>query len=100
MKSKVVMAIALAFLLISAAYAVQLRIPVVGMGRATEADKSSADSEAYNAAQVSANNLCAGTIENNNYERTYESCLPQTDDDGNTTWTCAINVKAICVIGR
>jgi len=100
MKSKAAAAAVLSCLVILGVYATPRRIPLVGMGRASEAEKSAADSEAYDAAQVNVNNMCAGTIENNNYLKTFDSCSPLTDEDGNTTWTCAVNVKAICLVGR
>ena len=82
------------------AYATPRRILVVGMGRPAEANKSSAESEANDAAQTNANNQCFGTIENNSYAKTYDLCLPQTDQDDNTTWYCSVNVKAACIIGQ
>jgi hypothetical protein len=100
MKRKVAVALALSCLVVLGVYATPRRVLLVGMGRATEADKGAADSEAYDAAQVNVNSSCPGTIESNSYPRTFDSCSPQTDPDGNEAWTCAVNVKAICVIGR
>jgi|SRR5450432_4099824 len=100
MKRKAALAVVLSSLVISGAYAIPRRVLLVGSGRASGAEKGTADSDAYEAAQVNVNSSCAGTIENNNYSKTFESCLPQTDEDGNTTWTCAVNVKAICLVGR
>jgi hypothetical protein len=100
MRRKAALAVVLSSLVVLGAYAIPRRIPLVGMGRASEADKSAADSEAYDAAQTNANSMCVGTIENNNYLKTFDSCSPLTDDDGNTTWTCAVNVKVICLVGK
>jgi hypothetical protein len=98
-KSIVCTALACIFVFVSQA-SIPRRIVLVGMGRATESDRSAADSEAYDSAQVNANSSCIGVIENNNYTKTFDSCGSMTDEDGNVTWMCSVNVRVICLVGR
>jgi hypothetical protein len=101
MKRKVATVVLFSCLVSLAAYATPRRLVVVGVGRASEADQSAAESEAFNAAQVNANGQCIlGAIEDNNYLKISDSCVPADDGSGNTTWMCAVNVRAICLIGR
>jgi len=100
MKSTLARALVFSCLVTSAVYATPRRLLLIGTGRSNEADQASADSEAFNAAQVNANAQCPGTIEDNNYQKVYDFCMPATDADGNQTWMCAVNVRVVCDVGR
>lgn len=76
----------------------EMRSYVTGVGSGVDVDRGTADDQAYQQAQQNANVYCSmGMIENNDYEKTADSCATQHDGD-NVTYLCMVTVKAVCVV--
>jgi len=102
-------ALALAFIFV-AAFAVHtgaqgfrgnrgpVRIIVSGMGNGTDPDQSTSDSNAYSQATMQAAQICPGMIQDDNYEKTSDSCVPLGSGDSQI-YMCIVTVKAVCVAG-
>jgi hypothetical protein len=68
-----------------------------GSGSASEADRGQAIDEATQTAQNWANSSCMGMV--TAVDTTFSNCSKiGSDDDGNVTYMCTVNVKARCEI--
>jgi hypothetical protein len=80
----------------AAAYAFEHKVdfPITASADATDSDKSSADSSAFNQAKDNATGQCQG--DPGNVGKTFDMCLPTKDADGNQQWSCTVNVTLHC----
>ncbi len=95
MRSRLVV-LSMLFSVAALAGAMTVKVWVFGTGVATEADRSSAMSEALDSATQQANAMCTGVVTTT--EPTGNFCINSTDGDGNTQYSCTAMVKALCEI--